>query len=92
MRAGRVVPRQRFRPAPDTDSQVLVIERPVVVVWLEPVRAYYVQASAQQIASIVGVDGAAAQHGRVQALVRAGEQLERALAAVAPTARPRVST
>ena len=27
MRAGPVVPRERFRPAPGTDSQVLVIER-----------------------------------------------------------------
>ena len=27
VRAGSVVPRHRFRPAPDSDSQVLVIER-----------------------------------------------------------------
>jgi cell division protein FtsI/penicillin-binding protein 2 len=40
-------------------DEVLVTERPVVLVGLEPGRADDVEASAQQIADIVGVDGAA---------------------------------
>ncbi|HST81147.1 MAG TPA: penicillin-binding transpeptidase domain-containing protein [Kineosporiaceae bacterium] len=40
-------------------DDVLVTERPVVLVGLEPGRADDIDASAQQIASIVGVDGAA---------------------------------
>jgi cell division protein FtsI/penicillin-binding protein 2 len=41
------------------NDKVLVTERPVVVVGLEPGRADDIDASAQQIASIVDVDGAA---------------------------------
>lgn len=41
------------------NDQVLVTERPVVVVGLEPGRTDDVEASAQQIAEIVGVDAAA---------------------------------
>jgi cell division protein FtsI/penicillin-binding protein 2 len=40
-------------------KQVLVAERPVVVVGLQPDRADDITASAQQLASVVGVDGAA---------------------------------
>lgn len=41
------------------NKKVLVAQRPVVVVGLQPNRADDIGASAQQIASIVGVDGAA---------------------------------